>query len=52
MQFLGYVAQDFLVAANSVLEDAYAPETALIDVSINGARCDEVDYGYGFAFWP
>ena len=52
VDFPGELAEDFLAAAQSLAEDADADQAALVDLSIDGARGDEVVDRGGFAFLP
>ena len=45
VQLLRDLAEDFFGPADGVLKDADTPQTALVDVAIDGARRDEVDDG-------
>ena len=45
VELLRDLAQDFFAPADGVLEDADAPQAALVDLGIHGARRDEVDDG-------
>ena len=49
MEFLGDLAKDFFVAANRMLKDTDAQQTALIDLSIHSAWREKIDDGNGFA---
>ena len=45
VELAGDLAEDLLVAAHGMLEDADAPQAPEVDVGVDGARRDEVDDG-------